>query len=61
MNEQRRLGCSGEKLRGLGSALFLYSVTSAEWEREEARQSAKYMVLVFCISYYKHSDQICFY
>ncbi len=34
MNEERRSGCSGENLRGLGLVLYLFTVTSAE-ESEE--------------------------
>lgn len=61
MNEERRLGCSGEKLRGLGLlVLFLFSVIHQQKEGEEARKSAKdakdgYGHIIFFISYNKHS------
>lgn len=41
MNEDRRSGCSGENLRGLGVlVLYLFTVTSAE-ESEGERESKR--------------------
>ncbi len=54
MNEERRSGCSGENLRGLGLVLYLFTVTSAEdseergaREREKAKYSHKWLLWLY--------------
>lgn len=51
MNDERRSGCSGENLRGLGLlVLYLFTVTSAEeskGERERAKDSHKWLLWLY--------------
>lgn len=45
MDEERRSGCSGENLRGLGLVLYLFTVTSAEESEERGRERKQKIVI----------------